>query len=42
LTERLARRGFSEAELRGILGGNYLRVLGEAWPAAQRAPAASS
>jgi membrane dipeptidase len=30
LTERLARRGFSEAELRGILGGNYLRVLGEA------------
>jgi membrane dipeptidase len=30
LTERLARRGFSEPELRGILGGNYLRVLGEA------------
>jgi microsomal dipeptidase-like Zn-dependent dipeptidase len=29
LTERLARRGFSEAELKGILGGNYLRVLGE-------------
>jgi len=29
LTELLARRGFSEAELRGILGGNYLRVLGE-------------
>jgi membrane dipeptidase len=29
LTERLVRRGFSEAELRGILGGNYLRVLGE-------------
>ncbi len=30
LTERLVGRGFSEAELRGILGGNYLRVLGEA------------
>jgi len=29
LTERLAQRGFSESELRGILGGNYLRVLGE-------------
>jgi membrane dipeptidase len=31
LTERLVRRGFSEAELRGILGGNYLRVLGESY-----------
>jgi membrane dipeptidase len=31
LTERLARRGFSETELRGILGGNYLRVLGETY-----------
>jgi membrane dipeptidase len=30
LTGLLARRGFSESELRGILGGNYLRVLGEA------------
>jgi membrane dipeptidase len=30
LTEALVRRGFSESELRGILGGNYLRVLGEA------------
>jgi membrane dipeptidase len=30
LTQRLAERGFSESELRGILGGNYLRVLGEA------------
>jgi membrane dipeptidase len=29
ITEALCRRGFSEAELRGILGGNYLRVLGE-------------
>ena len=29
LTEALSRRGFREAELRGILGGNYLRVLGE-------------
>jgi membrane dipeptidase len=31
LTELLARRGFSETELRGILGGNYLRVLGETY-----------
>jgi membrane dipeptidase len=29
LTEALSRRGFNEAELHGILGGNYLRVLGE-------------
>jgi len=29
LTETLSRRGFTEGELRGILGGNYLRVLGE-------------
>jgi len=31
LTELLTRRGFSETELRGILGGNYLRVLGETY-----------
>jgi membrane dipeptidase len=30
LAERLARRGFSAAEISGILGGNYVRVLGEA------------
>jgi membrane dipeptidase len=30
LTDALAKRGFTEDELRGILGGNYLRVLGEA------------
>lgn len=30
LADALSRRGFSQAELRGILGGNYLRVLGEA------------
>jgi membrane dipeptidase len=29
LSEALSRRGFTAAELRGILGGNYLRVLGE-------------
>jgi len=32
LTEKLAARGFSEVEIRGVLGGNYLRVLGEAVP----------
>ncbi len=30
ITERLAQRGFTAAEITGILGGNYLRVLGEA------------
>ena len=29
LSEALAKRGFSAPELQGILGGNYLRVLGE-------------
>lgn len=29
LTEALARRGFTDSELVGILGGNYLRILGE-------------
>jgi membrane dipeptidase len=29
LTETLARRGFSARELTGILGGNYLKLLGE-------------
>ena len=32
LTEALSRRGFNREELRGILGGNYLRVLGESLP----------
>jgi len=32
LTEALSRRGFNAEELRGILGGNYLRVLGESLP----------
>jgi membrane dipeptidase len=30
LTEGLAQRGFSATEMAGILGANYLRVLGEA------------
>jgi membrane dipeptidase len=30
ITEGLVRRGFDAAEIAGILGGNYLRVLGEA------------
>ena len=29
ITVELAKRGFNEGEIRGILGGNYLRVLGE-------------
>lgn len=32
LTEGLIRRRYSDAEIRGILGGNFMRVLGEIWP----------
>jgi membrane dipeptidase len=35
ITERLAQRGFGGSEIAGILGGNYLRVLGETFPAAR-------
>ncbi|MEM6706711.1 MAG: membrane dipeptidase [Acidobacteriota bacterium] len=31
LTEGLLRRSYSEADIRGILGGNFERVLGEIW-----------
>ena len=31
LTEGLIRRKYSDAEIRGILGGNFERVLGELW-----------
>jgi len=31
LTEGLIRRKYSDAEIRGILGGNFVRVLGEIW-----------
>ena len=36
ITHGLLKRGFSEAEVRGILGGNVLRVFGEAERAAER------
>lgn len=32
LTDGLIRRGYSDAEIRGILGGNAMRVLGQIWP----------
>jgi membrane dipeptidase len=32
LTEGLIRRKYSDAEIRGILGGNFARVLAEIWP----------
>ncbi len=31
LTEGLIRRGYSDAEMHGILGGNFRRVLGKIW-----------
>jgi membrane dipeptidase len=31
LTEGLIRRKYSDAEIRGILGGNFARVLGQIW-----------
>lgn len=34
LTEGLVRRGFSDPDIEGILGGNFIRVLREIWPAA--------
>jgi membrane dipeptidase len=30
-TEALIRRGYSDAEIEGILGGNFKRVLTEIW-----------
>ncbi len=32
LTEGLIRRGYSDGDIRAILGGNALRVLGTIWP----------
>jgi membrane dipeptidase len=31
LTEGLIRRKYSDAEIEGILGGNFIRVLSEIW-----------
>lgn len=31
LTEQLLQRGYSEAEVRGILGGNFMRVAAQTW-----------
>ena len=32
LTEGLIRRKYSDAEIQGVLGGNFIRVLTEIWP----------
>jgi len=39
LTEGLIRRGYSDADIQLILGGNAVRVLGEIWNPAPRKPA---
>jgi membrane dipeptidase len=31
LTEGLIRRGYTDAQITGVLGGNFVRVLGEIW-----------
>lgn len=31
LTEELVRRGYSDADIRGVLGGNFRRLLGATW-----------
>ena len=40
LTEGLIRRGYSDANIEAILGGNFRRVLKQIWSARQAAPAA--
>ena len=40
-TEALIRRGYSDAEIEGILGGNFKRVLSEIWDAPPRAQTGS-
>jgi len=39
LTEGLIRRRYSDGDIAGILGGNFVRVLGECWRPAAKAPA---
>lgn len=39
LTEGLIRRRYSDADIKGILGGNFVRVLGESWKRTPVAPA---
>jgi membrane dipeptidase len=36
LTEGLIRHNYSDKEIEGILGGNFIRVLSEIWNAGQR------
>ena len=36
LTEGLIRRGYSDSDIRAILGGNSIRVLGAIWPPSAR------
>lgn len=41
VTEALIRRGYADADIKGILGGNFARVLGEIWNVPPRERAAS-
>ena len=41
VTEALIRRGYADADIKGILGGNFARVLGEIWDVPPRERAAS-
>jgi membrane dipeptidase len=36
LTEGLIRRGYSDADIEGILGGNFRRVLTAIWAGSKR------
>lgn len=39
VTEALIRRGYSDDSIRGILGGNFARVLSEIWAPGTATPA---
>jgi membrane dipeptidase len=42
LTEAMIKRGYSDAEIKAILGGNFIRVLTQIWPKRTTVPAGAS